>query len=538
MKARQIYLPMVLAAAIVLGMFIGSRYDYPARPVRMLSEESKQQKIRQIINYIDYEYVDDVNTDSLLDLTIRDMLHRLDPHSTYIAQSDVQATEESMQGHFEGIGIEFQIYKDTLTIVRVVPEGPAQKAGLKGGDRIVSIDDVDVIGSYESTAPVIETLRGASGESVRVKVARHGGDVRSYNIVRGPIPLHSVDIAYMLNDTIGIVKVNRFAENTMSEFESAVRRLERGGMNTLILDLRDNPGGLLRAAEDMADAFLKDETLIVYTQSRDGEKDMTWATSKGIFEKGNLVVLVNENSASASEIVAGALQDNDRATIIGRRTFGKGLVQEEMRLNDGSKMRLTTSRYYTPTGRSIQKPYDNGYEDYQQDYFHRVEDGELFRPDSSKFDSKMRFITPGGKVVYGGGGIMPDIFVPIDSSIYTYGWLYHQFNYGRVDDFAFSWVDHHRREIESMDLSAFVDNWTVSDEMYQELVVAAGAERYETRIDDQMREFVDHRLKSLIAKNVWGNEGFYPVVFQMDPSIHAALISLGAHEEERKAVTE
>lgn len=529
MKAAQIYLPLVTAATLVLGMFIGSRYDYPARPTRLLSEEEKEQKIRQIINYIDYEYVDDVNTDSLLDLTIRDMLHRLDPHSSYIAEQDVQANEESIQGHFEGIGIEFHMNRDSLTVVRVVDGGPAKSSGVKAGDRIVSIDGVSAIGDYKVTAPIIETLRGPSGSEVVVEVAQRGGNaLRKIQIERGPIPIRSVDVSYLVNDSIGLIKVNRFSETTMDEFEVAIRSLERRGMDRLILDLRDNPGGLLRIAEEMSDAFLKKDQLIVYTQNREGDKDMTFATSRGIFERGELIVLINENSASAAEIVAGALQDNDRATIIGRRSFGKGLVQEEMRLSDGSRMRLTTSRYYTPTGRSIQKPYDNGYESYQRDYYRRVENGELFKPDSSQFDPSDRYITKGGKVVYGGGGIMPDIFVPIDSSIYTNGWLYHKFSYSNVDEFAFEYVDRHRAEFADITAEEYVKNWVVSNAVYNELLAHLGASEVKNRIDAVMRDFIEQRLKALIGKNIWGLDGFYPVVYQDDPTVRAAMINWGA----------
>lgn len=532
MKASQIYLPLLTAIVLVIGMFIGSRYDYPARPTRMLAEEEKEQKIRQIINYIDYEYVDDVNTDSLLDMTIRDMLHRLDPHSTYIAQQDVQATDESIQGHFEGIGIEFHVHNDSLTIVRVIKNGPAERAGLKGGDRIVKINGLSAVGNYEATSEIINTLRGQSGSEVTVTIAKRGeSSTKDVEIERGPIPITSVDVSYMVNDSIGLLKVNRFSETTMDEFERAIRQMERAGMERLILDLRDNPGGLLRVAEDMADAFLEEDQLIVYTQDREGQKEMTFATREGIFEEGKVVVLINENSASASEIVAGALQDNDRATIIGRRSFGKGLVQEEMRLSDGSRMRLTTSRYYTPTGRSIQKPYDDGYDAYQQDYYQRVENGELFAPDSSKFDPDQRFITKGGKVVYGGGGIMPDLFVPIDSTIYSNGWLYHQFNYPLVDGFAFDWVDRNRDRFEGMSAEEFVADWVVPQEVYIELLKEIGAMKYEQRIDQSMRDFIEQRLKSLIGKNVWGNSAFYPVVYQTDPTVRAAMLHWGAWQD-------
>lgn len=529
MKANQIYMPIVLATAIVLGMYIGSRYDYPARPIRMLEEEAKEQKIRQIINYIDYDYVDDVNTDSLLDLTIKDMLHRLDPHSTYIAQQDVQATEESISGQFEGIGIEFQIYRDSLTVVHVVKGGPAEKYGLEPGDRILSINDVNVVGDYNETESTIETLRGPSGTDVDVSIYRRSTDkTLSKKITRGAIPLYSIDISYMINDTVGFIKVNRFSDQTSDEFARAMRKLKSAGMQHLILDLRDNPGGLLRAAEDMADAFLPENDLIVYTQDRNGDKDLTYATSKGSFEEGKVFVLVNENSASAAEIVAGALQDNDRATIIGRRTFGKGLVQEEMRLSDGSRMRLTTSRYYTPTGRSIQKSYEDGYAAYQNEYLKRMENGELFKPDSSWFDEDERFITKGGKVVYGGGGIMPDIFVPFDSTQYSNKWLYYNFSPYRVDRFAFRWVDAHRSDFSGLSVDQFLKDWQASEEMYLALVNFLSLENDEPRIDDDMKVFIYHRLKSLIGRNVYGAEGYYPVIYETDPTVVAPLQHWGS----------
>lgn len=525
MKSSQIYLPMALAAAVVVGMFIGSRYDYPARPATMHSEEVKEQKIRQIINYIDYDYVDDVNTDSLLDLTIRDMLRRLDPHSSYIAQQNVQASEESIQGHFDGVGIEFQMHKDSLNIVRVVKDGPAYEAGLRGGDRIVAIDGESIVGDYEETGPIIETLRGQSGTQVEVRLARRGSnETRTANITRGPIPIYSVDVSYMVNDSVGLIKINRFSETTTDEFRDAIVALKRKGMTHMILDLRDNPGGLLRIAEEVCDEFLPKGTRIVYTQDREGNKDQSYATNRGSFKEGEVVVLINENSASAAEIVAGALQDNDRATIIGRRSFGKGLVQEEMMLSDGSRMRLTTARYYTPTGRSIQRSYEDGYESYQRDYYKRMESGELFRPDSSQFELRDRYITPGGKAVYGGGGIMPDIFVPVDSLVYTNEWLYYHFGTQAISGFAFTWADRHRGELEELSVEGFISDWQVSEDLYLEAVTAMGAERYESRIDSEMRDFINRRLKALIGKNIWGWNGYYPVAFENDPAVLASLI--------------
>lgn len=520
MKPRQIYFPIIIAASIVGGMMIGSFLNFPGKP----EEGSKQQKIRQIIDYIDYNYMVDVNTDSLLDLTIRDMLHKLDPHSSYISESEVQSAEENIQGSFEGIGIEFRVRQDSLTVLRVVENGPAQKSGIKAGDRIVEIEGVPMVGDFSVTAPIIETLRGPSGSVVKVGIVRRGGTgIRTTEIERAPIPIRSIDVAYQLTDSVGIVKVNRFSETTNTELVEALRELVGQGMSSLILDLRDNPGGLFTSAKEMADAFLSKGKLIVYTVDKSGIKTESWSTEAGEYTSGRMVVLVNESSASASEVVAGALQDNDRALIIGRRTFGKGLVQQEMPLSDGSRMRLTTSKYYTPAGRSIQKPYEDGFDAYQMEDVVRMESGELFRPDSSKFNQDEKFYTEAGKVVYGGGGIMPDVFVPLDSSIYRYGMLYHVVSYARLSDFAFDFVDANRSDFEKMKFEDFLQQWQVNEEMYKELLAALELSKYEARIDDEMRNFIEQRLKAMIGESAWGKEGFYPVVFQSDPMVQTAL---------------
>lgn len=525
MKSRSIYWPMIIAISIVLGMYIGSRLNYPAKPVALAASGSKEQKIRQIINYIDYDYVDDVNTDSLLDLTIVDMLHRLDPHSSYIAKQDVQASEESVHGKFTGIGIEYQIYKDTLVVVRVIEGGPSEKAGLKGGDRLIEVNDslLDI----SSAEKIGNQLRGEYGSKVKLGVYRRGGaGIQSYQVKRGEIPLVSVDAAYMLTDSIGLIKINRFAETTHEEFVKAMSELKSKGLQKLILDLRDNPGGLLTSANDLADEFLKKGQLIVFTKERSGQKDETFATSKGHFEKGDLVVLINENSASASEIVAGALQDNDRALVVGRRSFGKGLVQEEIALGDGSKIRLTTARYYTPTGRSIQKPYSEGYEAYSKEAEDRWQNGQLFNVDSNKVKSGEQFVTPQGKVVYGGGGIMPDVFVPIDTSVQSLSWFYHYFTLSRIDGFAFNWVDGHRGEFKKMSKSDFIAQWELSDEVYNEFLTYAGADKLAARIDDVTAALVKNRLKALIGRNIWGSSAFYPVMFELDPIVEKAILVL------------
>jgi carboxyl-terminal processing protease len=500
MKRLKIYLPIILALAVITGIMIGKRMNYPARPVALMNEDVREQKLRQLINYIDYDYVDEVNTDSLLDLTISELLHKLDPHSSYITKSDVQRSEESLRGSFEGVGIEYIINKDTLIVLRVVPNGPSEKAGLKGGDRIVGIDEQPVagIGFPESEYP--NMLKGESGSKVDVTVYRPvENQEKQFTITRGKIPIASMDVAYMLNAEVGLIKLNRFAETTAKEFKAALEDLQKQGMKSLVLDLRDNPGGLLRTSIDIADEFLKKEDLIVYTKERTGDANYTYATRKGNFQDGQLVVLINEGSASASEIVAGALQDNDRATIVGRRSFGKGLVQEEMTLKDGSRVRLTTARYYTPTGRSIQKPYDEGFDEYQKEARERYEHGELLVEDSIEVEESQRFVTPGGKVVFGGGGIVPDEFVPIDTSGKALGWLYHYFGYGQIDRFAFKYVDQHRGELNAMELDEFRNTFNSNDTILSELIAF---HRYRnecaySEISAATREILAMRMKAL-----------------------------------------
>lgn len=520
------YLPLLFALAVVVGIMIGNRMNYPARPVALMDDDVREQKLKQLINYIDYDYVDEVNTDSLLDLTISELLHKLDPHSSYIAKNDVQKSEESLRGSFEGVGIEYMIYRDTLVVLRVVPNGPSAKAGLMGGDRLVKIDTTPVAGISFPEQAYPELLKGKSGTQVSVHYYRpYAHTSGQVDIVRGKIPLQSVDIAYMLTPEVGLIRINRFAETTPDEFTDALEKLKSAGMRTLILDLRDNPGGLLRGAITIADAFLKKDALIVYTKQRNGNTNYTYATRGGEFEEGELYVLVNEGSASASEIVAGALQDNDRATLIGRRSFGKGLVQEEMTLKDGSRVRLTTARYYTPTGRSIQKPYNEGFDAYQREAENRFNNGELMQVDSSVFASQEQFVTPAGKVVFGGGGIMPDIFVAIDTSSKALGWLYHYFGIGQIDRYAFTYVDQHRKVLSELTAQDFRKNFVVGDSILGELFAFSSIKMKPEELDLDTRKVLAARIKAMIARNIWGDQGMYPILFEDDPIVSKALLS-------------
>jgi len=533
MKAHHIYLPFLLALAIVGGILIGKKLNYPARPVALMNHDLREQKFRQIINFIDYDYVDKVNTDSLLDLTITDLLRKLDPHSTYITQRDVQRSEESIKGSFSGIGVEYLINNDTLVVLRALPGGPSAKAGLRGGDRIIYVDDKPVAGMQMAEIDFTTLLKGTTDSKVKIKYYRPtAGESKEISITRSKIPIYSVDAAYMVDDNIGLIKINRFAETTTAEFKKALTDLRARGMTSLIIDLRDNPGGLLKGAINLADEFLTKDQLIVYTETRNGEKNYTYASSKGSFLKGDVSILINEGSASASEILAGALQDNDRATIIGRRSFGKGLVQEEMVLKDGSRVRLTTARYYTPTGRSIQKPYTDGYDAYQKEASGRVESGELSSSDSVRQQQDQQFTTPGGRIVYGGGGIMPDIFVPIDTAGKSLGWLYHYFGFGQIDRFAFAYVDSHRKELQNYKADSFRKEFEITDVIIDELIKFSNLKIDVSYLNETTRSILVTRIKALLARNLWGETGMYPILFETDPVVQTAVELLNPITEE------
>lgn len=517
---NKFWLPLIVAVAVVLGILLGTRLNYPNSPLAMQEANLREQKLKQLINYIDYEYVDVVNTDSLLDLTIQDLLHKLDPHSSYISLEDVQATSENLQGNFEGIGIEFTTVQDSLTVLRVIDNGPSKKAGLLGGDRILAVDTDTIVGKKMRNSDYIKLLKGSAGSKVTVYIYRPFENAfKTIEIIRGKIPLPSVEVAQMINNKVGLIKINRFAETTYDEFYNSLLHLKKEGMEDLILDLRDNPGGLLYTANKIADEFLDKEQLIVFTEDRKGQKDYTFASKKGEFQQGGIVVLINENSASASEIIAGALQDNDRAIIVGRRSFGKGLVQEEMELKDGSKVRLTTSRYFTPTGRSIQKPYGADYADYQRDAEERYYSGELFEEDSIKVNNQEEFTTPGGKTVYGGGGIVPDVFVPVDTS--SIGILFHVYGISRMDNYAFNLIDAHRKEYIEWEKDVFIKEFEVTEEMMDDfLSIGKGAH---AQLADKDLHFIKIRLKALIGRNLFGSEAYYSVMSKEDPMVKKGL---------------
>ncbi len=397
-----------------LGVVIGGKLNYFSQDVSG-SVNNHKNKLNRLINLIEQNYVDQINTDSIVDLTVNGILEKLDPHSVYIAKNDMDQVAESMRGDFVGIGVNFYMYNDSVAVIKPLPGGPSEKAGIKAGDRILFADNYQLFGKKLPNDSLFPRLKGKIGSEVELTVYRKSVNKKlKVKLKRGIIPIKSVDVALMLNDRIGYVKINRFAESTYKEFKNGLNQLKRQGAQTIVLDVRDNGGGYLDQAVKIVDDFLVENAPIVTTKNKKGQIDKTKATGGGLFENGKVVVLINENSASASEILAGAIQDNDRGLIIGRRSFGKGLVQREMPLGDGSAVRLTVARYYTPSGRSIQKPYIEGNEDYFNEFERRFYNGELYEKDSIKVADSLKFKTLKGRTVYGGGGIIPDVFVPLN----------------------------------------------------------------------------------------------------------------------------
>lgn len=481
-------------------------------------------KLNDVINYINQEYVDTVNQKKLVETTIGEMLHKLDPHSAYIPADELQSSNEPLEGNFDGIGVEFHLEDDTIMVVTAISGGPSESLGIQPGDRIIEVDGKNVANIEITNAQVMQSLRGPRGTKVKVKVYRKGKKI-DYTITRGKIPIYSVDVAYMLSKETGYIKVSHFGDKTYEEYVDGFMKLRDLGMKNLVLDLRGNPGGYLKTAIQLADEFLPEKKLIVYTQGRSRPKEVYSATTNGYFEKGALVVLIDEGSASASEIVSGALQDWDRATIVGRRSFGKGLVQEQSEFPDGSAIRLTIARYYTPTGRCIQKPYDGNYNDYENELSDRLKHGELLNSDSIHFPDSLKFTTPGGKIVYGGGGIMPDIFVSLDTSGSSQ-YFSDISSKGLITEYVYKYVDNNRTNLTSYkSFDEFNSNFKINESILNGFV--AYAEKNGVKKDAVGLRTSDliikTQLKALIARQVWKNDGFYPVIQSIDNTLKKAL---------------
>lgn len=478
-------------------------------------------KLESLLYHIDRSYVDDVDQKDLVETAIVKMLEDLDPHSIYIPKEDLQQVNEPLKGNFEGVGIQFNILNDTIFVVTTISGGPSEKLGIRPGDKIVEIEGENVASAGIKNKDVIDKLRGKRGTIVDVGIVRKGvKDLLDFRITRDKIPIYSVDAAYMAAPEIGYIKVNRFSATTMKEFRDGLNTLRDQGMKHLVLDLQGNGGGYLNTAIEMADEFLDDDKLIVYTEGRRQPKDETYAHRPGLFEKGKLVVLIDEGSASASEIVSGAVQDWDRGLILGRRSFGKGLVQRPIMLPDGSAIRLTISRYYTPSGRCIQKSYEEGVEAYHKEKYERFAHGELTDADSISLPDSLKFYTENKRLVYGGGGILPDIFVPLDT---THGSEYFSkiVRQGALNAFSLSYVDENRASLLGTypDVQAFKHNFEVDKKVAKELVQFAkkeGIEENEAQFE-KAAPLISARLKALIARGLWGTSAYYQVYNDLDP---------------------
>jgi carboxyl-terminal processing protease len=507
--------PIYFSLAVIIGIAIGIFFfGDPSKSFSLSKGSSQEMKIKRLINFIEDDYVDNVDTENLLDEAITQMLGKLDPHSVYIPRENLQASTESLQGNFVGIGIQFRMIEDSITVIQPIKGGPSIKAGIKAGDRILIANNDTLYGRKLSTNAIPKYLKGEPNTKIDLQVYRKTNDsLFRVNLKRDKVNIKSVDLSYMVNDSVGYVKLDRFAANTYSEFKTALQDLIDNGMTDLIVDLRANGGGFVKMATDIADEFLKDDKLIVFTKDNKNEIEEVFATSKGSFENGDLYVLIDENSASASEILAGALQDNDKGTIIGRRSFGKGLIQEEMDLGDGSAVRLTIGRYYTPTGRSIQKPYSkNGNRDYYKDYQNRITSGELLNKDSIKVVDSLKFTTPKGKIVYGGGGIIPDVFVAVDTTSYM-----SNFYFNSINRFAFEYVDENRKELEKWSIDSFIENFNDDKTVLNEYLTSIKEDNIVPQ--NKVKKSIQKYLTASIANTLFGDEGFYRIIHQEDNMI-------------------
>ena len=522
-NSRNLFSPVAIFLLLILF----------SNPVAAQKDVNNQAyKFGKILSIIDRFYVDTVDVEKLTEDAIIKVLADLDPHSVYISPEEVQKMNEPLEGSFEGIGISFNIFHDTLMVVNPIPGGPSEKVGIRAGDRILFIDGKLVAGIGLKNSDVFSLLRGDKGTKVTVKILRKGEkELLEFTIVRDKIPIHSLDAAYMLDKTTGYIKLNRFSSTTILEFTDAFKELKDKNIENLILDLRGNGGGFLSAAIDLADHFLDGNKLIVFTEGTHSPKKEYKANSKGIFESGKIVILINEGSASASEIVSGAIQDWDRGVIIGRRSFGKGLVQQPFMLHDQSMIRLTTAHYYTPSGRSIQKPFEEGVEEYQKDFAKRVENGEVFSADSVHFADSLKYKTLiNGRPVYGGGGIMPDIFVPMDTSVH-YQYFNRLIRKQVLYNFVLDYMDSHREELTQRfkNYNEFNRKFQVDDEMIEKLVEAGvneGVERDEESLK-VTRELMKRQIKALIARDLWDMTEYFRIVNQGDEMIEKALDVIG-----------
>ena len=524
---RYVNVPLLIAFALVLGIFIGSRFASK-------STIDLDRKINNILGIVADEYVESVNMDSLVELAIPDIIAQLDPHSVYISAKDYEQANEELNGNFCGIGISFQVMEDTINVIEVIPGGPSEKVGIANGDKIISVDGKNFTGEKINPNFVKEQLRGPKNSVVKLGVKRATSAKTLYfTVTRGDIPIKSVDAAYMIDKNTGYVKVNQFGRNTYDEFVAALSVLKNEGAKRYIVDLRGNGGGYMEIAVAMANEFLPKDNLIVSTKGRYKKNDTSvYSDGNGSYQDAEIVVLINEFSASASEIFAGAMQDNDRGLVIGARSFGKGLVQREFKLSDNSAIRLTIARYYTPTGRCIQKDYKLGQAAYERELINRFNNGELDYRDSIKVDKSKMYKTPHGRIVYGGGGIIPDIFVPRDTVGFT-SYYYAVVNAGLIQNYVLKYVAAHKAKFKNVkdykDVIRLLDDNT---QLLNDFVNFAAKHDVPARwyYINQSRDLLLNDLKAFVARDLLGQKAFYPIYNRNDKTIEAALKALNKHK--------
>jgi len=524
-------LPILLGITLAGGILLGAAFFGG----KGMSDTARgYNKFKEVLQLIDNNYVDTVNTDELVDVSIQKMLEKLDPHSSYFNATNAVAARSQLEGGFDGIGIEFNFYKDTVFVVAPLVGGPSEAAGIQSGDKIIKVNGEVFTGKKVDNALIFSKLRGPRGSAVQLDILRRGSKkILTFNLNRNRIPTFSVDAAYLIDPQTGYIKVTRFSETTYEEFKTVLAELKAKGMKKLLLDLRGNPGGFMDRATSMADELISGNKLLVYTDGKDDRYDrQTRAQFTGMFEEGPVVVLIDEGSASASEIVAGALQDHDRALIAGRRSFGKGLVQMPVNLSDGSELRLTISRYFTPSGRSIQKPYEKGQlEEYENDYKKRTQSGEFFLADSIKNNLKLQFRTEGGRLVYGGGGITPDVFVARDTSMFT-NYLYELSSKSILRDYALTQANKNRKQFEKSTLPDFMKNYTISEGDLQAIISEANSAniKWNEKEFNRSKNYIRTLIKAFVARSVFQtkernglNNEFYQVMAPLDNTYQKAL---------------
>lgn len=527
------WLPLLVSVAIAGGIWIGfelhkrTRTPYLIQSDGTVSSYVQSGKVEEVLRFVDARYIEKTDMQKLEDAAIEGLLHQLDPHSAYISLEDIGGVTESLSGNFEGIGVEFFIVEDTVYIVGVIPDGPSDKAGVHTGDKIVSVGDSSAVGTDKKR--IIDQLKGPSGSEVVVGLVRAADQkFEKLTIKRGEIPIRSIDIAYMLDEKTAFIKINRFSDKTYKEFMEAIEQLiEKDGMSDLIIDLRQNPGGYLTAATDMLNQLFDSKKMLVYTEGRSYKRQEYFSLGKTFFRVGKIAVLIDEGSASASEIMAGAIQDNDRGVIVGRRSFGKGLVQEQFPLSDGSAMRLTVAKYYTPSGRLIQKPYQKGEEDaYNLDLKQRLESGELYHRDSVKISDTTKYFTQAGRIVYGGGGIMPDIFVPLDTIQRN---RYYNQLLAQTPIFVYKFMNTARAELSQYKTyDEFNQKYVLTDKVFNDFI--AYTESKNIRKDDKVLPIVRNKvmlyIRAYIAQQLFRDNGYFRTLHQQDEMLKRALQAL------------